>query len=88
MSDWSDEVEARLEADAQGRGAEGCYLLMRQRNDIRAALGEIKRLKRALERMVKDGCGFAPRVCAERSPYPEEWCWSCQAHAALQGGGE
>lgn len=43
MTDWSDEVEARLEADADGRGAEGCYLLMRQRNDIRAALGEIER---------------------------------------------
>lgn len=46
---------------------------------------EVARLREALERMVKDGCGFAPRVCPERSPDPGDWCWSCQAHAALRG---
>lgn len=49
---------------------------------------EVERLREAQERMVKDGCGFAPRVCPERSPDPRDWCWSCHARAALQGEGK
>ena len=49
---------------------------------------EVERLREALGRMVKDGCGFAPRECPVRSPDPADWCWSCQARAALRGGGE
>ena len=49
MSDWTDEARARLEADIRGEPFDGVYLLTRQRADIRAALGEIRRLTEKLQ---------------------------------------
>jgi hypothetical protein len=48
MTEWNEEVRARLERLAEGKPVLGVYLLKEDAADLRAALGEIERLKNEL----------------------------------------
>ena len=90
------EFRARqLELDAQAlkarNGEGGGFYQARDAQAIRAVLEENERLRAALTRMAKDGCGLTTlpenKPCSDQWPDDDEqWCWSCQAIKALNGG--
>ena len=57
MTDWSDEVKARLEEDICAAGNATGALAQVYAADIRAALGEIERLERPLDVEYTTSCG-------------------------------
>ena len=81
-----------FEAENERLRTEHHAILTDARERYAADIGKLEeerdRLRAALERMGKDGCGLiAGNACSEAYPDDvERWCWSCQAIEALKGG--
>ena len=100
MTDWSDEVRARLVREeerlrykAANLQARGKTVMAAQElvvaDDIRAALGEIRRLRGVLGLVLTEtGLQAHKHGCPERLRRPAQWdqtlpCAGCAAEAAL-----